>query len=247
MVGQIMKGPFTITEAAIAVGYFPLAFMVYFFAAQRQMFKKTAIRLGDTESEPEAQIYLERLLGFLLFGVIPGFFFQIVSRNRLGNYGLSLPAGDDLWLWWVIPLALFIGMYFVRPAKSVDTSFYPQVRKDDWGTRRLVFNTLSWFVYLVGYEFAFRGWLLFTCLHEFGFLPAIMINSAIYSLSHVPKGFGEAIGAFFMGILFCVIAILTGSFIIPLVLHLILAVGNDLKAITINPDMHYSLNRRANS
>ena len=64
--------------------------------------------------------------------------------------------------------------------------------------------------------------------------------------SHISKGKGEAFGAFFTGILFCVIAYYSGSFIIPLVLHLVLAVGNDLKAIAINPLVQFSFKKPNN-
>lgn len=232
-----------ITEAAISVGYFSLAFMIYFFSPRYQMIKKAAIRLGDTESQPEMRIYMERLLGFILLGLIPGIGFPLISGNGLLYYGFALPSGDHVWLWWLIPLILFVGINFIRSEKGVNTSFYPQVRKDEWDLKRLLVNTLSWIVYLLGYEFAFRGWLFFTCLNAFGLLPAVMINCAFYGISHIPKGMGEAFGAFFISILLCVIAEHTGSFVIPFVLHVILAVGNDLKAVAINPQMYFTLKR----
>jgi len=232
-----------ITVAAISLGYFSLAFMVYFFSPNYPWTKKFAIRLGDSESEPEIRVYLERFIAFILLGLIPGILFWLISDFQLSSVGVALPAGKYLWLKWLIPLAIFFGIYFFRPEKGVTTAFYPQVRKTNWDFKRFLINTSSWIVYLAAYEFAFRGWLFFTCLDAFGYLPAVMINCAIYSISHIPKGFGEAFGAFFMGILFCIIAKQTGSFLIPFVLHLVLAVGNDLKAITVNPEMHISLKK----
>jgi membrane protease YdiL (CAAX protease family) len=228
-------------EAALSVGYFTLAFLIYFFSPQYHVIKRAAIHMGDAESQPEKRIYLERLMGFILLGLIPGIFFQIISDNQLVKYGFALPFGKNLWLWWLIPLFIFIGINIFRPEKGVNTAFYPQVRKEEWDIRRLLVNTLSWVIYLIGYEFAFRGWLFFACLNAFGYLPAVMINCAFYGISHIYKGPGEAFGAFFSGILLCVIAANTGSFVIPLVLHLVLAVGNDLKAIAVNPKMTFSL------
>ena len=240
-----MTGISAINEAAIVIGYFSLAFMIYFFSPEYQLLKKAAIRLGDVEAQPEIRIYLERLLGFILLGLIPWVGLLIIADGKLSPYGLAFPSGDPIWLWWLIPLVLFIGIYFFRPEKGVNTAFYPQVRKEDWDSKRLIFNTLSWAVYLIGYEFAFRGWLFFTCLNAFGYFPAVMINCAVYGITHIPKGISEAFGAFFMGALFCIFAESTGSFVIPCVLHIILAVGNDLKAIAINPQMHFSLKRIA--
>lgn len=235
-----MNYPFELNEAALALGYFALAFMIYFFLPNFQGFKKISFRLGDSASKPEIFVYLSRILGFLLMGLVPGIFFPLFYKNNLSNYGVTIPAGKGIILWWLIPLVIFLTMSLVRPRKGVNTEFYPQVRKEDWNLSRTLMNILSWTIYLFGYEFAFRGLLFFTCLQAFGLVPAIMINTAIYSISHIPKGAGEAFGAFFLGILLCVIAFYTGSFLIPFVLHIILAVGNDLRAIVINPQMKFS-------
>lgn len=231
----------TANEAAIALGYFSLAFMTYYFSPHYKWIKKLAQHLGDVPVEPEIQVYMERLLGFLLLGLIPVISFPIFFFRPLSFYGISLPKADGIWLWWLIPLALVIGLDIFRPAKGVNISYYPQVRKTMWDRKRTLINSLLWLVYLAGYEFIFRGLLFFTCLSSFGLIPAIMINCTVYSISHIPKGAGEAFGAFFMGIILCVIAWATGSFLIPLVMHMIIALGNDYKAVAINPQMQFNL------
>lgn len=228
-------------ESAIALGYFSLAFMTYHFSPHYQWIKKLAQRLGDLPGEPEIQVYLERFLGFLLLGLVPVICFPALFEKSMSFYGIKFPLADMIWLWWLLPLALVIGVNMFRPARGVNINYYPQVRKQQWGWKRIIINCFSWLVYLIGYEFIFRGLLFFTCLNSFGLIPAIMINSALYSISHVPKGAGEAFGAFFMGIVFCVITWATGSILIPLVMHLIIALGNDYKAVGINPNMHFKL------
>lgn len=234
---EIMRA---IDETSLAIGYIALALISYIFSPHYNLIKKLALRLGDKLDQPEVQIYLERLLGFVLLGLIPAVLFPALYQKSLADYGLAWPMGKGIVLWWVIPLVVFVLMGILRPSKGVNVAFYPQVRKETWGVGRTAINLLSWAVYLAGYEFAFRGLLFFSCLSAFGLIPAIAVNCAIYSISHIPKGMGEAFGAFFMGILFCVIAYYSGSFFIPIVLHLVLAVGNDLKAIAINPQMHFS-------
>jgi hypothetical protein len=237
----------TANETSIALGYFSLAFMTYYFSSHYSWVKNLAQRLGDAPGEPEIQVYLERLFGFLLLGLIPFICFPTIFEQPLSFYGINIPSADGIWLWWLIPLALVIGINIFRPARGVNIDFYPQVRKKQWGRKRIFINSLSWVVYLAGYEFIFRGLLFFTCLSSFGLIPAIMINCALYSISHIPKGAGEAFGAFFMGIIFCVIAWATGSILIPLVMHLIIALGNDYKAVAINPQMHFILKNNRDS
>jgi len=235
-----------IEETSLAISYIALALISYIFSPHYKFIKNLALRLGDKVDQPEAQIYLERLFGFVLLGLIPAVVFPALYHKSLADYGLAWPTGRGTVLWWIIPLVVFVLMGILRPSKGVNVAFYPQVRKETWGVGRTAINLLSWAVYLAGYEFAFRGLLFFSCLSAFGLIPAIAINCAIYSISHIPKGMGEAFGAFFMGILFCVIAYYSGSFIIPFVLHLVLAVGNDLKAIAINPLVQFSFKKPNN-
>ena len=93
----------------------------------------------------------------------------------------------------------------LRSQKNIELWYYPEVRKEKWTNKDLVINSSFWFIYILGYEFAIRGMLFFACLYEYGLLPAIFINSDIYSLIHVFKGSKETYGAFFLGIIFCLI------------------------------------------
>jgi membrane protease YdiL (CAAX protease family) len=238
MIDQILNSPQAIL--CFALGYFSLAFMVYFFSSGSRWLRHLALKLGDDPAEPETRIYLERVLGFLLLGAIPALIFSLVFKLPLSTLGLNIPFGQTVWIWWLVPVLLFLAFSALRPAKGVNIAFYPQVRKRDWTAQRVLINALFWILYLVGYEFAFRGWLFFTCLHAFGLWPAVMINCAIYGLSHIPKGVGEAFGALIMGVGFCLIAYFTNSFLIVFVVHIILAVGNDLKAVAANREMRFT-------
>ena len=52
---------------------------------------------------------------------------------------------------------------------------------------------LGWFIYLFGYELLFRGILLFPLVAAIGVWPAIGVNIALYSATHIPKGVEETI------------------------------------------------------
>jgi membrane protease YdiL (CAAX protease family) len=148
------------------------------------------------------------------------------------DYGIGLPAGKYTLLWLLIPTAVFVGGSFLRSTKAIDTSYYPEVRIQTWTRRRMSVNAGFWAIYLLGYEFAIRGFLFFTSLYAFGLWPAVIINSVVYSFIHIFKGAKEAYGAFFLGILFCLITYYTHSIWIAYIIHVALAVINDIKAVT---------------
>ena len=98
-------------------------------------------------------------------------------------------------------------------------------------------NALGWAAYLFGYEILFRGILLFPLVAEFGVWPAIAVNIALYSSTHIPKGLDETIGAIPLGIVLCVLTLLTGTIWIAFFVHLAMALTNSFTALKHHPEM----------
>ncbi len=155
------------------------------------------------------------------------------------NSGLTLPGGSGVLLWTLLPVGVVLAVTLVRSGKGIPLDFYPQVRRIEWTRRRVLLNALFWTLYLIGYEYVFRGYLLFPLVPELGIDGAIALNASLYALAHIYKGPGEAFGAFFLGIIFCLIALATGSFLIPLVMHIIMALGNDMTAVNLSHEMRF--------
>ena len=92
-------------------------------------------------------------------------------------------------------------------------------------------NILGWSVYLVAYEFLFRGILLFECYHALGFWPAVAINVSIYSAIHMVYGKDQTFGALVFGAVACYFALTRGTLLIPIFMHLSLSILSDLYSI----------------
>lgn len=210
---------------------FTFAYLAYFFSYKYRWVEKLAVKHGDTEQRKEFAIHIPRFLGFLLLGAIPFLIAIMFFSKPVSDYGFTFIYGKNSFVISLVSIAVFVLAGILRSGKGIDTSYYPQVRIPAWDRRSHAMNIVSWVLYILGYEFMLRGLMFFTCLHAFGLIPAIIINSVIYSLIHIFKGKGEAFGAFFLGIAFCLLAYYTNSFLLPFVLHVTLAIGNDLKAI----------------
>ena len=156
------------------------------------------------------------------------------------NSGLSLPGGSGVLLWTLFPVGVVLAITLVRSGKGIPLGFYPQVRRIRWTRHRILLNALFWTLYLIGYEYIFRGYLLFPLVPELGIDGAVALNASLYALAHIYKGPSEAFGAFFLGIIFCFIALATGSFLIPLVMHIIMAFGNDMTAVKLSHEMRFA-------
>ncbi|RME04338.1 MAG: CPBP family intramembrane metalloprotease, partial [Bacteroidetes bacterium] len=96
-----------------------------------------------------------------------------------------------------------------------------------WPRSVVVASAVTWVLYLLAYEFMFRGWLFFTCLDAMGPELAIVVNVSLYALVHVPKGFNETVGAIPLGALLCWLTMQTGTIWIAFLVHSIMALSNE--------------------
>ena len=113
------------------------------------------------------------------------------------------------------------------------------IRAERWDGRLVLINTLATTAYLFAYELLFRGIVLSVCVAAVGVWPAIAINVALYSTTHLPKGPAETIGAIPFGVLVCYITLSTGTIWVAVVLHVILSLSNDYLAVYYNPSMQF--------
>jgi membrane protease YdiL (CAAX protease family) len=175
------------------------------------------------------------LLGFLLFGIVP-FILVIFSGLSLNSVGVEGFVSLDEILWILGLSAVVIIMNYFAARSEDNLRMYPQIRVKDWPRRLLIKSSLTWILYLIGYEFLFRGYLLFSWEKEVGALMAISVNVALYVLVHVPKGLKEAVGALPLGILLCILTLQTGTIWIALLVHIVMALTNEWFSI------HYQKN-----
>ena len=217
--------------ATISLVVFLFGYLSYYFSYESKLVMHWAQKLGDSGTRKEIAIHLPRIIGFITLGLLPILVVILFFDLPIQNYGFQIPQGEYLLILSLLLLGATLLVSIFRPTKRINTDFYPQIRLEQWDRKDHIRNAVSWILYLFGYEFILRGMLFFSCVHAFGLVPAIVINSVIYSLIHIYKGKGEAFGAFFLGILLCLVAFHTNSFILSFVVHVILAVGNDLKAL----------------
>jgi membrane protease YdiL (CAAX protease family) len=79
---------------------------------------------------------------------------------------------------------------------------------------------LPWttFLDLIGWEFFFRGWILFTYLRKFGH-NALWLHAVPFALAHIGKPDIETLSTIFGGFAFGWVAYRTKSFVWPFLIH----------------------------
>lgn len=181
----------------------------------------------------------QKFLGFLFMAIVPMTIYVLLFDGSFTDFGLNWYHVVANWYWLGgIPLFfIFVCSQLARRQKI--QLHYPQMRISNWTIGRFVISASGWIIYLIAYEYLFRGLLLFSSIEAFGIWPAIAINVAIYSAVHLPKGVGETLGAIPFGILSCIITISTGTILIPVFAHIGLAVSMEFFAIKHNPEMRF--------
>lgn len=148
---------------------------------------------------------------FILYLVIPLFFIVVVLRENPKDYGFQL--GD-----WKAGLALTgIVIAIAAPILWLTARGDPTMQKYyEW----LLGPNLPSYVFLdlIGWEFIFRGWLLFGYARAYG-PDALWLQSVPFALAHIGKPEVETLSTIFGGFLFGLVAWRTKSFLYPFLIH----------------------------
>ena len=181
-------------------------------------------------------VLFQRLLGFAIFGILPVVIIQFPEGTDISQFGIKCPV-QATWYWTAFLSVLVVVMNLLNASRPANLAMYPQVRKKEWSVKLFVASALTWILYLIGYEFLFRGFLLFAALPVMGLWPAIALNTAIYMLVHLPKGIKETLGAIPLGVILCYLTVQTGSIWIAVLVHIVMALSNEWLSLRAHPGM----------
>ena len=195
----------------------------------------------NDKTAPLKHIFFTKIMGLVIMGIIPFILSLFLFNNPITELGFIIPDNQlsfSLRIILILSLiAIPIGFLGSKQQKSL--ALYPQIRIYVWTSRSLFISLFGWVIYLLGYEFLFRGFMLFPVADILGFWPAIIINTVLYSATHLPKGIGEAFGALPLGVLFGIVCLIGDNFWIGFFVHIIMSWSVNLASIYWNPDMKF--------
>lgn len=219
-----------------------ISFIIYWFTTKSEKIKSFFFRKYNFDDASAYHITFLRILGFITMGFVSGILCLIfIPDYSLSDYGLSYNPETALFtsLWSLGLMTLIIPLAILSSGKPANLINYPQIRAKLWTRKITVMNIVSWIVYLFGYEFLFRGILLFPLAGAFGVWPAVAVNIAFYSITHVPKGLKETLGAIILGLVLCILTLASGTIWIAFFTHVALALTNSFTAMKNHPNMHF--------
>jgi membrane protease YdiL (CAAX protease family) len=231
----INESGFTISVVILST---VIIYYIYFYFVNSNLPKKLCAGILQPTKKEIVLFLIIKCSGFMILGLIPGIIYYFFLDKNFGKFGLSVNHLNNslfliLSLITVIAVVLFINQKTNKQHNSL------QINISEWNVWFFLINATGWIIYLVGYEFLFRGILLFECYSNFGFLPAIAINVAIYSAIHLVNGKFQTFGAFIFGCIASFLTLRIGTLSIPILMHVSLSLFSDYFSIRYNESLSF--------
>ncbi len=218
-------------------------FSCYWFIANSEKIKQYFYDKYDFDTASYRHIFFTKIVGFISMGVVPVIFCLLfIDAIPFEKYGVTfIPQTALFSLAWILGLsAVLIPIAYYSAKNPKNLLNYPQIRSKIWTNKIVLINASGWLLYLFGYEFLFRGVLLVPLVQSLGVWPAIAVNIALYSATHIPKGLDETIGAIPLGLVLCMLTLLSGTIWIAFIVHVVMAWTNCFTALYYHPEIHYA-------
>ena len=209
-----------------------IGYVGYYFSAKNDK--------ANHDNRPTTLVIQMRILGFIWMGVIPYLcmlIFSLLSNYTFSDFGAGLDFPKENF-WWILGFAAFlIPANYFNAHRTDNLHIYPQIREKEWNSALQRKEYFTWFIYLLAYEWLFRGVFYFGSREVMDFLPALVLNTSIYALVHIPKGLKETLWSVPLGILLCILVERTGVFYGAVIIHFTQAASSSFFSLRAHPEM----------
>jgi len=225
----------------LALAVFISGYFLYWFVSNSARLRRFSEKRYGGERGQSMYILFQRAVGIVFLGLPAVVLTIALPEFGFKTFGITTIDSPAAVFWIlgtgavVVPLVLS----FSRRQSFFET--YPLIREKSWNGFLILANTVSWCIYILVYEYLFRGFLLGACIGPFGVWPAILVNVAVYVCVHIPYGFFVTLGSLPLGLAMCMATVQTGSIWSAYAVHLLVALMNDYVALAANPLMRVDL------
>lgn len=193
------------------------SFVAYFFLS----YAYKAIKVRNLEEALQKRnglllINLKHIIGIVLFGIL---FYLIVPNLK---YLIDSIKVTD-WYVWVLGILVILLSGSLAFSSSTKRLKFLENKSDYTLNLSLVYFPIR-LVFLLSYEFFFRGIIFFSLVQDLDLYQAILITTLLYVIIHGFDSRNEIIGAIPFGIVLCLFSYYTNSIWFAFVIHAALSV-----------------------
>ena len=189
-----------------------ISFIVYFIISYAyKILKIQNVEEALLTSRGLLLINLKHILGILLFGLI---FYLITPEYRFLINSFEIPNLNIL--------LLLLGVVFISALLAftlVKKNLKNKAEISQYNHNQGWIYFIIRIVFLISYEFFFRGVLLFFFIENNGLILAIIISTSLYVLIHIFDTKAEILGAIPFGIVLCLFSYFTNNIWAAFIIH----------------------------
>jgi hypothetical protein len=155
---------------------------------------------------------------FITFFILPVIIVKLVLKESLKDYGIT--AGDykaGVKMTFLF-LAIMIPIIWTVSASSEFADSYPLLYDTKLSWRVFIIFEAGLMLYLIAWEFIWRGFMLFGLKEKFGYY-SVLIQMIPFLILHNGKPAAETFSAILGGIALGILALRTGSFFYGIIIH----------------------------
>jgi len=208
----------------------PVILLVYIYHGMDEAFARYFSHLSNLYYFDIYRYVYQFLATLVLFFLFPLIVIKLVFKEKLKNYGLTL--GDKRYglrfIIITIPLIVTPIIFLASRMPQVRAEYPLSKLVQDNASVFLLYELSYVLLYYVGWEFFFRGYMLFGLREKFGDAYAILLQVIPSALLHFNKPESEFLGSIVLGIVLGYLALRTRSILYPLIIHSCIGVFTDL-------------------
>lgn len=164
---------------------------------------------------------------FVLLGLVPALVVKLVFRERLQDYGVGLGIPVHAWQTFAILVPVFLLTAYLAADDRQILAKFPINPQAGTSAGMFALHALTYFLFYVGWEFHFRGFLLFGLRSSVGDANAVLIQTMASALLHIGGPASETFGAILGGLLWGALTLRTRSLLTGLGQHYMLGIAVD--------------------
>ena len=192
-----------------------------YYCAPAALEKPLSAHMSDADAKMAGAMG-HHLSCLLLMGLLPAISIKFCFRERLRDYGVGPGIVNRTLLTMAYLAPVFALAGYLGAGSSALCEVYPVNPRAGESASLFAAHTATLFAYYVGWEFFFRGFMLFGLRETVGSANAVLIQTLASALLHIGSPASETSGAILGGVLWGTLALRTRSIWPGFVQHFLL-------------------------
>jgi membrane protease YdiL (CAAX protease family) len=206
----------------------PVVLMVWVYYGKQAHFEWLFGQVRDGWGHDFYSVIYEYLAAFFLMFVVPSLAVKIVFRRSLREFGFRLGDVRCGFRLVAVMLPFLLLAAYVGSLDPAIQAEYSPAKSAMWDVPVFLVVGTAYLFYYLGWEFLFRGFMLFGLEERYGVLLAILVQMIPSVVVHIGKPAVESFAAIAAGLIFGYVAFRTRSILYPFLLHAAVGLGTDV-------------------